>query len=122
MTDIWLVGARLVDGTGRDPVDGVDIHVEDGRITALASAPAGATTLDLSGFTITPGLIDAHVHLGIASTINDHISHQLSVAEIAADMFNNAGQTLDAGFTTVRDTGGIDGGLPKAIALGKVRG
>ena len=60
---------------------------------------------------MTPGLIDAHVHLGLASPISALMSHQLSVAEIAADMFNNAAQTLDAGFTTVRDTGGIDAGL-----------
>ena len=122
MTDLWLVGARLVDGTGADPVDGKDLQVVDGRVAAIGTAPAGVEVLDLTGFTITPGLIDAHVHLGIASPINDLMGHQLSVAEIAADMFNNAAQTLDAGFTTVRDTGGIDGGLPKAIALGKVRG
>jgi imidazolonepropionase-like amidohydrolase len=122
MTQTWLIGARLVDGTGRDPVEGVDIQVVDGRIAALGKAPAGAEAVDLSGFTITPGLIDAHVHLGIASTIADLLGHKLSVAEIAADMFNNAAQTLDAGYTTVRDTGGIDAGLPKAIALGKVRG
>jgi imidazolonepropionase-like amidohydrolase len=119
---VWLVGARLVDGTGADPVDNRDLQVVDGRIARIGSAPAGADTLDLTGFTLTPGLIDAHVHLGIASTINELMSHQLSVAEIAADMFNNVAQTLDAGYTTVRDTGGIDGGLPRAIAAGKVRG
>lgn len=121
-TDLWLVGARLVDGTGADPVEKVDLHIVDGRIARLSRAPAGATTIDLTGFTLTPGLIDGHVHLGIASALNDLMGHQLSVAEIAADMFNNAAQTLDAGFTTVRDTGGIDAGLPKAIAVGKVRG
>jgi len=122
MTEQWLVGARIADGTGRDPVDGVDLQVVDGRIAALGKAPAGADAIDLTGFTVTPGLIDAHVHLGIASTIGDLLGHKLSVAEIAADMFNNAAQTLDAGYTTVRDTGGIDAGLPKAIAAGKVRG
>jgi imidazolonepropionase-like amidohydrolase len=88
----------------------------------LGQAPSGAVTIDLSGFTITPGLIDAHVHLGVASPIGMMLGHQLSTAEIAADIFNNASQTLDAGYTTVRDTGGIDGGLPAAIAKGKVRG
>ena len=120
--ELWLVGARLVDGTGVDPVDGVDVHMVDGRIAGLGTAPAGAVALDVAGATITPGLIDAHVHLGIASPMSARLSHQLSVAEIAADMFANAAQTLDAGYTTVRDTGGVDGGLVRAIASGKVRG
>ena len=122
MAETWLTGARIADGTGRDPVDGIDVLIADGRIAELGKAPAGATALDLSGFTVTPGLIDAHVHLGIASPIQSMLGHSLSVAEIAADMFSNAAQTLDAGYTTVRDTGGIDAGLPKAIASGKVRG
>lgn len=117
----WYVGARVVDGTGRDPMV-MDVCVEDGVIAAIGSAPAGAGVVDLEGFTVTPGLIDAHVHLGIASPIQDLLGHKLSVAEIAADMFSNAAQTLDAGFTTVRDVGGIDRGLVNAIASGKVRG
>lgn len=119
---MWLTGASIVDGTGRDPVVARDLHVVDGVIATVGTAPQGANSVDLSGCTITPGLIDAHVHLGVASPISALISHQLSVAEIAADIFNNAGQTLDSGFTTVRDTGGIDGGVARAIATGKVRG
>ena len=118
---VWFAGAQLVDGTGREPVV-ADLCVEDGLVTAVAAAPSGAEVVDLHGFTVTPGLIDAHVHLGIASPMQDRLAHRLSVAEIAADMFANASQTLDAGFTTVRDTGGIDGGLAAAIASGKVRG
>lgn len=122
MQDVWLVGATVVDGTGRDPVEGLGVHVVDGVVAGLGAPPAGATTIDLGGCTLTPGLIDAHVHLGIASPIDRHLGHQLSVAELAADIFANAGRTLDAGFTTVRDTGGIDAGVQRVIALGKVRG
>jgi imidazolonepropionase-like amidohydrolase len=120
--DFWVTGAVLVDGTGTDPVEGRDVHVVDRRIAALGRAPAGADAVDVAGATLTPGLIDAHVHLGIASPVSQLVSHQLSVAEIAADMFANAAQTLDAGYTTVRDTGGVDGGLARALATGKVRG
>src|SRR5262249_36066107 len=120
--DYWIVGARLVNGTGTDPVDGAAIHIEDRRITAIGPAPAGAETLDGTGLTLTPGLIDAHVHLGLSSDINPSMRRDISVAELAADMFNNCGQTLDSGFTTVRDTGGIDAGLARAVASGKIRG
>ncbi|GAA1956634.1 amidohydrolase family protein [Amycolatopsis minnesotensis] len=122
MSDYWIVGARIVDGTGRDPLDGQAINVMNGRIAAIGDTPAGADTIDAAGMTITPGLIDAHVHLGLSSDINPSLRRQLSVAELAADMFTNCGQTLDGGFTTVRDTGGIDAGLAQAVACGKVRG
>src|SRR4051794_41877134 len=71
---------------------------------------------------MTPGLIDAHVHLGLPSPIQPQFSFRISAAELAADIFATAGATLDAGFTTVRDTGGIDGGVVTTIAKGKVRG
>ena len=122
MSDVWLTGASIVDGTGRDPVTGQDLHLVEGLVAGIGSAPAHASTIDVTGCTLTPGLIDAHVHLGVASPISALVSHQLSVAEIAADIFNNATQTLEAGFTTVRDTGGIDGGVARAVARGKVRG
>ena len=121
MTDVWFAGGLVADGSGTDPV-AVDVCVTDGVITALGQAPAGATTVDLDGRLLTPGLIDAHVHLGISSPIRAHFGFQLSTAELAADIFATAGHALDAGFTTVRDTGGIDGGVVDVIAKGKVRG
>ncbi|WP_241672330.1 amidohydrolase family protein [Streptomyces sp. IB2014 016-6] len=116
-----VVGATVIDGSGRDPSN-VVITVENGRITQLGASSAHGERLDAEGLTMTPGLIDAHVHLGLSSPIQPHFSFRISAAEIAADIFATAGATLDAGFTTVRDTGGIDGGVVTAIAKGKVRG
>ncbi len=64
--DLLIAGARLVDGTGRPPRDGVDLLVRDGRIAAIGSdlrAP-DAPRLDVRGAWVLPGLIDTHVHLG----------------------------------------------------------
>lgn len=122
MDEYWITGARVVDGTGADPRDDVAIAVRDGRIARLGPAPAGATAVDASGLTVTPGLIDAHVHFGLSSDINTSLRRELSIAEMAADMFANCAETLDGGFTTVRDTGGIDAGLAGVVASGKVPG
>jgi imidazolonepropionase-like amidohydrolase len=121
LTDVWFAGGRVVDGSGSEPAT-VDLYVEDGLIAAIGRAPAGAATVDLDGRLLTPGLIDAHVHLGLSSPIRAHFGFELSVAELAADIFATAGAAVDAGFTTVRDTGGIDRGVVDVIAKGKVRG
>ncbi len=121
MGPVQVVGATVIDGSGRAP-NSLDITLENGRITRLGGSGAHAERLDAEGLTMTPGLIDVHVHLGLSSPIQPNFSFQISAAEIAADIFATAGATLDAGFTTVRDTGGIDGGVVTAIAKGKVRG
>lgn len=121
MGEIWYVGAVVADGAGGEPTV-ADVCVSDDIITAIGRAPSDARTVDLTGMLLTPGLIDAHVHLGLSSPIRAQFGFHLSVAELAANIFATAGHALDAGFTTVRDTGGIDGGVVSAIAAGKVRG
>ncbi|MGA6161336.1 amidohydrolase family protein [Amycolatopsis magusensis] len=121
MGPFQITGAAVVDGSGRDPVD-VDVAIDDGCIAQSGASGAPGERLDAGGLTMTPGLIDAHVHLGLSSPIQPQFSFRISAAEIAADIFATAGATLDAGFTTVRDTGGIDGGVVTTIAKGKVRG
>ena len=79
--------------------------------------------LDLDGCTVLPGLIDAHTHLGIAFDMHHfaNVGH-IPNAEIAARVFAVCEATLQAGFTTCRDVGGLDGGVVRAIELGLVSG
>lgn len=61
-----IVNARVIPVEG-EPFDG-SVIVRDGRIEALgpdASVPEGAEVLDVGGALVTPGLVDAHVHLGV---------------------------------------------------------
>lgn len=63
-----FVGARIVDGTGKPPIDSGVIVVRDGRIDAVGpkssvKPPKDASVVDLTGKTITPGFHAAHVHI-----------------------------------------------------------
>ena len=62
-------GARILTGTG-EVIDGGLMVVEDGRISAIGSMaamtiPANTPTVDFSGKTVIPGLVDTHSHVGI---------------------------------------------------------
>lgn len=62
-----LVGGRLIDGTGRAPVEDAVVVVRGGRIEAAGPAsavrvPAGVARVDVRGRTIIPGLWDTHGH------------------------------------------------------------
>ena len=68
-------GARLIAGDGSAPIENAIFVVEDGRFTVVGPAgsvtvPAGTETVDLSGMTVMPAIIDAHVHL---STTRDEL-------------------------------------------------
>ena len=55
---------RVVTGRLEDPIVDVDaVYVEDGEIKELGATTTTAdTTIDANGLTLTPGLIDSHVH------------------------------------------------------------
>lgn len=62
-----ITGVRLIDGTGRPPVDDAVVVVSEGRIAAVGQRsatkiPPGMRTLDAKGATVAPGLWDMHAH------------------------------------------------------------
>src|SRR5437870_4347108 len=116
-----LRGAMVIDGTGAPPRPAT-VVVEGDRIRSLdGDAPGDATQLELDGHTLLPGLIDAHAHVGLLD-LEAQTDGEVPAAVMAAQIFGNASRLLDAGFTTARDLGGVDGGLAQAIELGLVRG
>jgi hypothetical protein len=72
---IVITGARLIDGTGRPPIEKGVLVLRDGRIAAAGAEgsvalPADGHNIDLSGRTIMPGLISAHSHLGLVQGVS----------------------------------------------------
>ena len=120
-----LTNATLIDGTGRDPQPAMAVVIEGERITRVLpndalTPPRDADVIDCSDLCLLPGLIDAHVHLGIVGT--DMGGAHPPDAVLALRIARVIEETLDAGFTTVRDAGGIDGGWAHAVASGLLRG
>src|SRR5215218_4932072 len=65
---LFLEGGTLIDGSGRDPLADARVVVEGERIVSVGDQrPRGAESLEVTGFTVLPGLIDLHTHMGILS-------------------------------------------------------
>ena len=61
-------GGKLIDGTGRPPIEDSVIVIEAGRFLAVGRRgdvpiPADAQVIDVRGKTVLPGFIDGHGHL-----------------------------------------------------------
>jgi len=60
------VGARIIDGTGKPAIERGTLLIQNGHIAAVGKhvrVPAGVETIDATGKTIIPGLINAHGHV-----------------------------------------------------------
>ncbi|GAB3062380.1 metal-dependent hydrolase family protein [Sediminivirga luteola] len=121
-----LTGGKIFDGTDflEEPTD---IVLEGDRIAAIGPGLAddprytGAETVDCSGRTVLPGLVDLHVHV---MAENPGSVHEF-VEPFSLQFYRSArnlARTLEAGITTVRDAGGADLGTKQAVDQGIVRG
>ena len=107
-----ITGARLIDGQGGEPRDGVSILVagaiikEIGADGTVALGKEPHRRIEAAGKTVIPGLIDAHVHLTGQATFDPYRrylwpSDGVKTIKAVAD----AERALEAGWTTVVDLG-----------------
>ena len=122
-----LTNAFLVDCAGNEPRERASVVVEGDRISEVRfgeSPPTGGhdAILDCAGMTLMPGLTDAHVHIGAVDVniLDQHREHPSNL--VALMMARILEDTLQQGFTTVRDAGGTDWSFKAAIERGIVEG
>lgn len=120
---IALTHVRVVDGTGSAPKDDQTIIISDGKIQSVgpgadAKIPANAQTIDLSGYTVLPGLVGMH-------------NHMFFPMGGSPPMYSNMGISfprlyLALGVTTIRTTGSVapysDLEIKKLIDAGRMIG
>ena len=118
-----IKNGTVLDTTMMTFVEGQDIVIDNGKIVSLekSSSQESDVTIDARGSYVVPGLIDAHVHFRLA-TLNFRLMEKWSEVEYGIVMARLAANTLQRGFTSVRDLGGEVAGLKRAIHRGDALG
>ena len=123
-----ITGATLIDGTGGPAMGNAIVLIDEDRIEAVGPAgsiqvPADAEVVDGSGMTLLPGLIDCHDHL---ASMSYEIASRWGITEMRSQRHLRIAsvlrQTLETGYTTVRDAGGLDAGFRMAVDEGLAPG
>ena len=114
MTDdaTLYAGGLVFDGLNT-PTEGQAVLVENGRITKVAPADSfqgfAGQTVDTTGATLMPGLIDCHVHICHGAEANPAEGvDRLTASGVGLRALEHAKRTLEGGIVAVRDCGGKD--------------
>lgn len=121
-----ILYGRIIDGSGKEPILNGAAALENGKIIYAGPAeglkcPDDAEKLYIGSGTIMPGFIDQHIHFGVGAVdltkvyMRDDIQKaMLAVSEMQA--------LLNAGFTSVREAGGISTSFQEPLREGWVKG
>jgi imidazolonepropionase-like amidohydrolase len=135
----WLLieGASVIDGSGSAPREGVSVLVQGDRIHSVAAdidvdrtVPRaerdGLVTIDASGKTLMPGMVDAHCHMSYGESRTQEEQDLYTSVELRTlRAAFNAKKVLRAGVTGISQPGGsyyIGVGIREAIKEGIVVG
>jgi imidazolonepropionase-like amidohydrolase len=119
-----LTGATVIDGSGAPAVKDASVVIDGEHIAEIRAgrelppAAGGSARYQLDdGYTIIPGLIDCHDHIGHPGLGPE--AHRVSAVPHAVAIVARAlRETIEAGITTVRDAGGLGYGFKAAVEEG----
>ena len=120
MTRTLYAGASVLDGTGSEPAS-ADVVVEDGRFVEIGTGLDGDERIDCTGRALLPGLFDCHVHV-MFSGVDVLRMMQTPFSYPFYEALHNLKATLAQGVTSVRDAGGADLGVQRAVQDGLIAG
>ncbi|MGB3685524.1 MAG: amidohydrolase family protein [Ornithinimicrobium sp.] len=126
MSSVLFHGGTIFDGTGAAPAHG-DLLVVDGRIAKVGAGLTDDPGVDAdelvncSGVTLLPGLFDCHVHV-LFDQVNTLKMLQTPFSYPYYQAIANLRATLHTGVTWVRDAGGADLGVARAVRDGLIDG
>ncbi|GAB1623213.1 amidohydrolase family protein [Agarivorans albus] len=116
----------IFNGTDNKLYEDHHVLVEGNLIVAISAkkitARSDATIIDGSGKTMTPGFIENHAHLMLMGPSLPAMESGATWEDFAIHGTRMAEMYLMQGFTTVRDAGGANGGLRRAIDAGQIVG
>ncbi|WP_246296562.1 metal-dependent hydrolase family protein [Winogradskyella vidalii] len=134
--DVYIKAGVLYDSEQNILLKNKVIHIKGNKILAVnkpKSIPKNAKIIDLSDYTVLPGLIDAHTHVLFSQDANEdfseHSIHSLTMESDALRTLRGAKRAksyLDVGITSVKDLGNsglfLDVALRDAINEGTIEG
>src|SRR5580658_3404249 len=106
-----ITNARLIDGTGAEPVENATVIVRDGKIVAAGheNVPQGVRVIDAHGGTLLPGLWEMHAHFAQVEYGPAYLAAGVTTARDCGDEFEF--------ITAVRDLINLGGGLGPHLVL-----
>jgi imidazolonepropionase-like amidohydrolase len=110
----------VFDGTGA-PRQRADVVMAHGKIVEVGIGLDADVGIDVTGSTVLPGFFDCHVHVTASGVdVMERLARPFSYQFYEAA--RNLAATLGTGITTVRDAGGADLGIQRAVTDGLIPG
>ena len=120
-----FTNVHVFDGVNEERIESASVLVEGNLIKSISTdaidAP-GAEVVDGGGRTLMPGLMEMHAHLMLMGPTIPAMEADKTWEDFAIHGSGMAEMYLMQGFTTVRDAGGANGGLRRAIDSGQIVG